>query len=124
MAFLFGKSPVEALYIFGWFVGGLFLAAFLKTRTYAINGEKLKTSYLFGLFPREYELKQVRGVKVTQWNPPGKVSGFYQLITLSSRYGLLKTIKVDLDGGRQLKIDGLTLHPEDYVKLIKKLKKR
>jgi hypothetical protein len=116
-----GKSP---LIIFGWFVGMLLLTAFFKTRTYAVEGERLKASYIFGLFPREFDLRQVKGVKVTEWNPPVKVSGFYQLITLSSRYGRLKTIKVDLGEGKKLKIDGQTLHSEDYVKLINKLKKR
>ncbi len=116
-----GKSP---LIIFGWFVGALLLAAFFKTRTYAVEGERLRTSYVFGLLAKEFDLRQVKGVKVTEWNPPGRVSGFYQLITLSSKYGRLKTIKVNFENGKQLKIDGQTLHSEDYVKLIKKLKKR
>jgi RNase P/RNase MRP subunit p29 len=124
VAIVFGSSPVESWVVLAWLPVSLFVAAFLKTRTYSVTEKTLTASYLWGLFPRRYDLQQIRRVKTTEQKPTGREGGFYVVLTLSSKYYIAKRIRVEFLDGTHLKIDGRTLVAQDYVRLAQRLKSR
>ncbi len=84
--------------------------AFIKTRSITVTADRLKTAYVFGLFPQEYLLTKVKGVKVTERHPIRSVR--------------LKAISIHFEGVEKLCIDGRTLYQDDYIQLIKKIKRK
>jgi hypothetical protein len=50
----------------------LWVWAFFEVRAYSEQGEILKSAYLLGLFPREFDLRQVERVKIIEYNIPGQ----------------------------------------------------
>ena len=99
------------------FVLPFLLGAFFSVRKYNIEGEILQLSYLLGLFPKRYDLRKVKGVKVIE----PTISAQYSFSFKSFRH---KIIKIDLENDRKLRIYGNTLHHQDYIRLIKKLKRK
>lgn len=108
-------STILILALWSVTFGFHFTYAFLKTRSYEIVGDELRTNYIFNLFPKRYNLNKVINVNFEVKEVMGK--------SILLLYGIneVKKLIVVFNNGKKLKIDGNILLEKDLALLKSRL---